>query len=47
MALPGALASLPGGADISPLAGKEPRNLEPEKESVSEAVSLLPVPEAV
>jgi hypothetical protein len=33
--------------DTSPLAGKVPGCLEPETESVPEAVSLLPVPEAM
>ena len=39
--------ALSGGADTSPLAGKVPRYLEPETGSASEAVWLLPVPEAV
>jgi hypothetical protein len=39
--------ALPGGADISPLAGKVPGCLEPEKGATSEALWLLPVPEAV
>ena len=39
--------ALLGGADTSPLAGKVPGCLEPETGSVSEAVLLLPVPEAV
>ena len=39
--------SLPGGVDTSPLAGKVPGCLEPEKVSASEALWLLPVPEAV
>jgi hypothetical protein len=34
-------------ADTSPLEGKVPTCLEPEEGSVPEAVSLLPVPEAV
>jgi hypothetical protein len=46
MAPPGALAE-PSWADTSPLAGKVPGCLELEKGSVPEAVSLLPVPEAV
>ena len=37
----------PGQVDTSPLAGKVPGCLEPEKVSASEALWLLPVPEAV
>jgi hypothetical protein len=36
-----------GWADTSPLAGKVPGYLEPETGTVSEALRLLPVPEAV
>jgi hypothetical protein len=43
---PPALAE-PFRADISPLAGKVPRCLEPETGSVPEAVSPLPILEAV
>ena len=39
--------SLPGRADTSPLAGKVPKCLKPEKGAASEALWLLPVPEAV
>jgi hypothetical protein len=39
--------ALPGGADTSSLAGKVPGCLEPLTGSTSEAVSLLPVQEAV
>ena len=39
--------ALLGGVDTSPLAGKVPRCLEPEMGSTSEAVWLLPVPDAV
>ena len=39
--------SLLGWADTSPLAGKVPGCLEPEKGSASEALWLPPVPEAV
>jgi hypothetical protein len=43
-----ALAILPRAAgDMSPLAGKVPRCLEPEKGAASESLWLLPVPEAV
>jgi hypothetical protein len=38
---------LPGWADTYPLAGKMPGCLEPEKGAASEALWLLPVPEAV
>ena len=43
---PPALAGL-SQAETSPLMGKVPGCLEPEKGSVPEAVSLLPVPETV
>jgi hypothetical protein len=46
MAPPGAPAE-PSQVDTSPLVGKVPGCLEPEMGSVPEAVSLLPVPEAV
>ena len=39
--------SLMGQADTFPLAGKVPRCLEPKKGAASEALWLLPVPEAV
>jgi hypothetical protein len=39
--------SLPGWADTSPLAGRVPGWLEPKTRTVSEALWLLPVPEAV
>jgi hypothetical protein len=39
--------ALPGRADTSPLAGKVPGCLGPEKWVTSEALWLLPVPEAV
>jgi hypothetical protein len=47
MAPPGDLAKLSRVGRTSPLAGKVPGCLEPEMGSVSEAVSLLPVPETV
>ena len=37
----------PSQVDTSPLVGKLPQCLKPEMGSVPEAVSLLPVPEAV
>jgi hypothetical protein len=46
MALSPALAE-PSRVDTSPLVGKVPGCLEPKVTSVLEAVSLLPVPEAV
>ena len=39
--------ALPGREDTSPLAGKVPGCLEPEKVAASEALWLPPVPEAV
>jgi hypothetical protein len=39
--------ALPGWADTYPLAGKVPRCLYPEKGAASEALWLLPLPEAV
>ena len=39
--------ALPGGMDTFPLSGKVPGCLEPETGSASEALWLLPVPEAV
>ena len=48
MAPPGAPAkALPGRADTSPLAGKVSGCLEPKTGSASEALWLLPVPEAI
>jgi hypothetical protein len=42
-----AMASQAERADISPLAGKVPGCLEPEKGFATEALWLQPVPEAV